>query len=57
MADYTNTNTQAEACYTELMDQYRDNYIKVLAHLRSMPSNHVTAEAIYICKSRNGFID
>lgn len=47
----------AEALYTAMMGQYRDNYIKVLAHLRSMPSSHVTAEAIYICKSRNGFID
>ena len=61
MADYTNINSQAETCYRMLMNQYRGNYAKVLARLRDdlsyEPSNRVLTEAIYICKSRNGFID
>ena len=61
MADYTNINAQANMCYTMLMNRYSGNYAKVLAHLRTdlsyEPSNRVITEAIYICKSRNGFID
>jgi len=61
MADYTNINAQAENCYRLLMNMYSGNYAKVMQRLRDdlsyEPSNRVLTEAIYICKSRNGFID
>lgn len=61
MADYTNINSQADMCYRMLMNRYSGNTAKVMAHLREdlsyEPSNRVLTEAIYICKSRNGFTD